>query len=230
MIFSKANCTVVKVASKDGHDNALNGVKFEPDGTTIGSNGNTLLVVSPANKDKANFPPEAGDEFDIDSRGLVLPIDVVEKVSKQISRKGKLSYQYIGLTKVKDEARVGCTSVDELGNPNTYAALPKNEEYPPWENMLRGLRGGVRICLNRKDLIDLLSAIEAACPDKGGINPLFIELDPDGRGLLLRCINYDTQQHVIGGINKYDTKGKWLDFNKWELKLFKLIRKVVKKK
>ena len=148
MIFSKASFAVVKVSSKDGHDKALNGVKFEEDGSTIGANQNTIMVVAPASKERANFPSEAGDEYELDTEGLVLPVDVVEKVSKQISKNKKLSFQYVAMTKVKDLARIGLTTIDEIGNPNTYAALPKNETFPPWENMIRGLRGNVKICVN----------------------------------------------------------------------------------
>jgi hypothetical protein len=220
---------VSKVASKDGFDKGLHGVKFEADGSTVGSNGRVIMVVTPAERDRAKFPPEAGDEYEMGSEGLLMPIEAVDKAVKNISRDKRMAYQYVGLMEVKDVGRVGFTAIDEMGNPTTYAARPKREGYPEWRDMLVGLRGDIKLCVNRRDLIDLLGAMEAACPAKGDVNPVFIELKGDGSGLMLRCVNYDTGQHAIGGIGKYDTRGQWLEMNWWEKALFK-IKKVVKRR
>ena len=49
-IYHKSNLQVVNVASKDGFDRALNGVRFEPDGSTVAGNGKILMAVSPADE------------------------------------------------------------------------------------------------------------------------------------------------------------------------------------
>lgn len=230
MIYSRANLLVSRVSSKDQFDRALNGVRFEPDGSTIASNGRVVMAVSPADAVRAKFPEKVGNQMDPGDEGLVMTLEAIEKTIKGMSRDKRMALQYIGMLKSKDPARVALASVDERGNPSTYASLPKRERFPAWRAILKGLRGPIRICVNRKDLIELLSAMEAACPDKGGVNPIFMEMDSDGRGILLRCLNHDTQQRAIGGISKYDTKGQWLTETEWERGLFSQIKKKIKRK
>lgn len=227
MIYSRANLLVSKVASRDGLDKGLHGVRLEADGATVASNGQIMMIVSPVDPERASFPPEAGDLIEPGGDGMVIPVDAIDKVIKNISRDKKLSVQYVGMTKAKDKARVGFTTIDEKNNPTTYACIPKRDKYPPWRKVVRGIRGDIKICVNRKDMLELLNALEAACPDKGGINPVFIEINPDGRGMLFRCVNYDTRQHAIGIIGNYDTKGIWLAFNEWEKRLFRVIKKAI---
>lgn len=229
MIYSKANLLVLKVASKDQFDRGLNGVRFEPDGSTVASNGRVVMVVSPADENRAKFPEKVGDQMGPGDEGLVMTLEAVEKTVKGMSKDKRMGLQYIGMMKSKDPARVALTSVDERGNPSTYASLPKREKFPFWRKILRGLRGPIKICVNRKDLIDLLGAMEAACPDKGGVNPIFMEMEPDGRGVLIRCLNHDTQQRAIGGVSRYDTRGQWLSEDEWEQKLFEKKRKAVRR-
>ncbi len=232
MIYSKANLLVSKVASKDQFDRGLNGVRFEPDGSTIAMNGkgSVIMAVSPADPIRAQFPDKVGDQMDPGDEGLVMSLEAIEKTLKGMSRDKRIALQYIGMLRSKDPARVALASVDERGNPSSYASLPKRERFPKWRAILKGLRGPIKICVNRKDLIELLSAMEAACPDKGGVNPIFMELDSDGKGILIRCLNHDTQQRAIGGVSRYDTKGQWLSETDWERGLFFQIKKAIKRR
>lgn len=80
--------------------------------------------------------------------------------------------------------------------------------------------------------MDMLEAMKAACPDHGGINPLFIEIGSGESGIVLRGMNLLTRQHAVGAIGVMDTKGQWLERDGWERSVFdsgpKLIKKVGK--
>jgi len=218
VIFSKANLLASLVASRNTHDRGLHGLRVECDGGTVAGNGRVLMAVGPADPKIAQFPPNACDEVEPSSRGHVLPIALVERVLKAMTKSKRVQTQHVALSRVKDPGRIGFTSVDDAGDPSTNAAMPKVDPYPPWKKVIRGILGAslgnMRVCVNRKDALDLLKALESACPDKGGINPIFLEVSE--RGVLVRCQNFDTGQHAIGAIGVYNTRGKWLERDKWE--------------
>ena len=224
MIFSKANLRVGAVASKDAMDRGLHGVRLEEDGSTVAMNGRVLMAVGPADSTKAMFPEKAAEQITTGREGLLLPIDFLEKVVRGMAKSTKPMLQYVALSRVKDMGRIGMTSVNERGDSTTHACLPKHEPFPDWRKIVRGLvrrcRGGHRICLNRQDLIDLLKALEQACPNKGDANPVFMELSNEGDGAVLRCKNHETGQHAIGVINAYDTRGHWMERDQWERRTF----------
>lgn len=79
MLFSRANLQVVQVASTDPFDRALNGVKFEPDGSTVAGNGKVLVAVGPADPTKVHFPERAAQPLTPGDQGVVMPTDAVER-------------------------------------------------------------------------------------------------------------------------------------------------------
>jgi len=237
MLLSKANLSVVSIASKDSFDRALNGVRIDPDGATVGSNGKMIMAVGPCDKEDktVSFPETVGEQMNPGDRGLVMPLDVIERTQKYMT-KGKSSLlNHVAMTKVDDPARIGFTSINQKGDPTTTASLPKHETYPDWKNVVRKINGSdekdstsLKVCVNRKDLIELLKALESACPNKADANPVFIEVSQNSGGMILRCLNHDTQQHAIGAINAYNTKGQWLQHDNWEREVFEI--QVAKKK
>ena len=73
----------------------------------------------------------------------------------------------------------------------------------------------VKICVNRTRLIKLLGAIDKACPDPSGENPVFIELASGAGGeIIIRAKNMKTGQVAIGLMTQYE--GEWLKRTKWE--------------
>lgn len=161
-----------------------------------------------------------GEIGEVGSDGLVLPLDTVERALKLMPKTSAV-LKHVALTKVG--ARMGFTSLDAKGDPTTNAGLAKREPYPDWRGIFRKVRGmgeGVRICISRKDLIQLLDAMEAACPDRSGYSPVFIEVSEDGSGLVLRSVNAETGQRVVGVVSTIETKGQWLSRNVWERILF----------
>ena len=45
---------------------------------------------------------------------------------------------------------------------------------------------------------------------------MFIEMGGQNDPVVLRAINYATQQHVVGVVHSINTHGQWLDTNEWE--------------
>jgi hypothetical protein len=202
----------------------------------VASNGKMLMVVSPADESKVVFPETAGEQMGPGDDGLLMPVDVVDKILKNMAKEGKqrISLNHVAMTRVPDPARVGFTCVDAKGDPTTVAALPKHDRYPDWKAIVNGIRGGgdgLRVCLNRNDLIELLKALERACPDRGDGNPVFLEFSSEGRGVIARCMNYETGQHAIGALNAYRLKdGQWMEYSIWEKhNVFGMIRRALKR-
>lgn len=215
-LFNRSNLEVSQVASKSSFDRGLNGLRVNPDGSTVASNGRVLLATGPADRNRAAFPSYACDEVDPPLTGIILPLELVDKAIKSIpSRTKRPQIQYCALSKVKDENRIGVTSVDERGDPTTNVGTPVKEPYPEWENIIRKVRGKKenrhRLCLNRKDLVELLRAMESASPSKGDI-PIFLEISEDG--VVIRSHSSETGQRTIGVISAM--KGKWPKLDSWE--------------
>ena len=225
MLFSKANLLVHGAVSGDKYDRGLTGVRFESDGSTVGGNGRVLVAVGPADPSRVTFPDIAGDQMEPGGEGMVLPVELVRKTIKGLSTDKRLSLQHAAMTRVKDPGRVGFTVLDPAGNPTTTAALPMREQYPEWKQHVRrvagsGEEGTTRVCVNRKNLLEMLKVLEAACPDKGGVSPVFLEIGRQGTGVVARTVNYLTGQHVVGACAAYKTGGKWLERDVWERGVF----------
>ncbi|MCP4569879.1 MAG: hypothetical protein GY841_20050 [FCB group bacterium] len=234
IFLSKANMEVYRVASTDPFDRGLNGVKIEADGTTVAGNARMLMAVSPVTyEDKLSWPYAAGDSGDTPVEGVIMDVDLLKKIKGGLSKDKRMIFKHALLTKVKDVTRVGFTSINPAGDTVTHSGRPQNHNYPDWKSVMRRVRGeggeGLKVCVNRSDLIKLLEAMQAAAPDSGGINPAFIEIGADNEGMIIRCQNLQTGQHAIGAIRTFDTKGSWFRKNAWERAIFG-IRIAVKKK
>lgn len=221
MKLSKANLTVVKVVSSDPFQKALTSVRVEVDGTTVGSNGRVVMVVGPVDPEKVRGFPDVGEERE---GGVNLPSDIVDKALRNMPKEKRPEMQNAALTASHDPGRVELTTVDRR-QEQRVSGFPERSVYPDWKGRFRSLKAEgegevVRICLNRSDLLDLLKAMEEAAPDKGGVNPVFMELARDGaKGVLIRTRNYDTRQNVLGMVGAYDTKGEWLHEDTWERRI-----------
>lgn len=221
MIYTKGNFEVVRVASKDAGDRGLHGVQFNADGSTVATNGATLLSVGPAVG--ARWPHGVCDQMEPGSPGgpgVLLEPSLIEKVLAALSKQKGL--QGAAMSRVKDPARFGFTVANAKLDPTTVAGLPKVDRFPDWASVVRKVRGQatMKVCVNRKDLIQVLQAMEAAAPDKGGQNPVFMEVGPEG--LVARCKNYETGQHCVGSVGAYNTGGQWLTPDEWERKALTL--------
>lgn len=243
MIFSKANFQAAQVASKDEFDQGLNGLRIEPDGTTVAGNasreGASMMAVSPAERGRARIP-DVGEEASVGDSGVVLDLSLVDDVVKNMPKNSKRpEMQYAVMTRHQRDGRRCEFTTYDMRKEKRVSDLPKTARYPDWRAVLRKVAAGpmdeygedvaARVCVNRRHLIDLLKALESSCPDKGDYNPVWIELGRDGSGMMLRCVNWMTNQRAIGFLQAFQSREGWLKWSEWERSLWGVVEKVKRK-
>lgn len=233
MLFSKANFTVIDVASKETADIGINCIHLNTDGSSVAANGKVIMAVGPVDPSKVHFPDvgKHSQPSEFSAAGVSVPLDLVEKVLKNIPKDKRLSLQHIAMVRHdRDPKQVKFTTTD-MTHEQSISGYPKPEPFPDWEMFFSKVRGegGVKICVNRADLINLLQALETACPDRGGQNPVYMEINPEGRGMVLRCVNRESGQRAIGAITSYNTDGQWLPADTWERGVFAIVAKTIKR-
>jgi len=230
MLFSKANLMVGKVASTNSMDLGINCIHLNPDGSTAATNGKVIMAVGPVDESKVHFP-NVGEQTSPGEKGTSIPLDLLDRAVKNLPKDKRVSLQNVAMTKARDSRKVEFTTTD-MRQEQSVAGFPKGEPFPSWKGVLRQLRGdggaAIKVCVNRQSLLDLLNAMEEACPDKGGENPVYLEIHPEGKGMIVRCVNRETGQRAIGGITAYNTDGQWLPSDKWETGVFNIVVKVLK--
>lgn len=232
MLYSKANLLARAMSSKDSFDQAMNGLYLTNDGATVGGNPRGIMVVSPV---VVKVPTPRGiEEEEIRSEsGMVLELDHVDKVIKNISKDKRTELQHCALTVCSDSRKVELTtwdrsSVHKISNP------PKMQNnFPNWKDAVKRIvpkaddEGAIRLCVNSKELIHALKALEEACPARGDYSPVWIQIG--GGGMLLRSQNDLTKQTAICIVLPHEKIGGWLKWSNWEEKIWGGIKKVLKK-
>jgi hypothetical protein len=215
MLYSKANLKVAGVASTNPYDGALNGVQFDPDGGTVASDGNALVAVGPV-KDGQHFP-DVGQLAEPGDDGTVLAPDFVAEVETIIPKDKRLSLQHVAMTVGSDSNKVEFTTIDKSGRVRRIAEYAKRERFPNWRATVKRAKGEnpIRVCVGRKALLNVLKTIVDACPDSGD-SPIFLEI---GGGVVLRAVNKETGQHVVGVATSYNVGDKWMETDAWEAKI-----------
>jgi hypothetical protein len=87
--------------------------------------------------------------------------------------------------------------------------------------------GAIRLCVNSKELIHALKALEEACPARGNYSPVWIQIG--GGGMLLRSQNDLTKQTAMCVVLPHEKIGGWLKWSNWEMKIWGGLKKVLKK-
>ena len=210
------------MAWKDKRDLELHQVRVEPDGSTVASDGNVMLAVSPV-KGYPRGLPEMPDEKKVED-GVGIPIEIVTEALKNIP-KGSLGFElgYAVVTKCEGEGAAGTIELTttDLNKRLKVEGPIARKLFPEWKGVMRKAkdRKARRIAVNRKSLIVLLEAMDVACPDPNGV--VFMELSENEEvGILFRAEAADTKQRAVGYIMPLDTQGEWLKMSKWEKRLF----------
>lgn len=224
MLFSKANLMVGGVAAKDAKD-PLHCIRLNPDGSTVAANGKVVMAVGPMERKRVHFP-SVGEEVTPEGSGVSIPLDLLDKVVKNLPKDKRTDLQNAVMTYCAEPGKVELTTSDTR-HTQRIAGFPNKGGFPEWRGSLRKLRGsgGTKICVNRKTLLELLTALEEACPDKGDENQMYIEINPESTGMVLRCVNRETGQRAIGGVIAYNTDGHWLPCDQWEQGVFQAVVK-----
>ena len=219
MLFSKGNLIVRKIASKEVSDRSLNCVHFAEDGATVASNGKCLMAVGAVDSERMHFPDVGGDA-DVIMNGISVGLDIVDQTLKNLPKDKRVSMQNVMMTRC-DSSLVEFTCVD-MNKEQRVAGKPVGERFPEWINILRGAKKKAtlgKICVNRKDLIALLEAMDAA-GDSGDEGAVFIEFGEEDDAVMLRNVNHKTGQTVIGMVMPLYTGGNWIKNDAWSRKVF----------
>ena len=217
MLFSRANLAVRTVVGK-GKD-LKRGIHFAEDGSTVATNGRMLLVVGPVDEERVHYP-DVGKTAEPGAGGVTVEVGIVDQAAKNIPRDKRISLQHVAMTE-RSKTKVKFTTVDPVKEQHV-SGRPMDGTFPNWAKSIQDARSSDlvgRVCLNRRDLVEMLKAIEVACSDKGDEHPVYIEFRGESDQVVLRSINYATGQMAVGLIAS-KTKEKWLQSNPWERKTF----------
>lgn len=230
-LLTRASLTASKVAARDaGADRKHTQLHIEDDGAAVATNGRILLAVGPAPKPGEAWPAFENAE-DVPEGGVGLTLDQVQELLRNLP-KGDLGLELGYAQMVKPRAPDGVAFVTtDLKQTRTNEAKKATARFPEWQAALRKVdrnAGAGQMCLHRRDLIQLLQAMEEASPDSD--SAVFIQFGDDTDAMLLRSVNYQTGQHVVGMIVPLDTDGDWLRKDDWELKVFEKKRVAPKRK
>ena len=218
-LYSKANLAVRDLASTDRKDPGLRRVQFDPDGTTVASNGRALIAVSPPEPRRAErFPRVEEDHAEPPAEGVGITPESVGKIAQLIPRGSQESLHYAQMTRC-DEREVELMGTDGY-RKEKIACVPCRGQFPEWRKPLREAMHAAntgRVCVDRLSLMRALQALEKACPDPGNNNPVFIEFGESGDSLVLRSVNYVLAQRAVAMVKPMLVKdGQWLESDEWE--------------
>ena len=225
MLFSKSNLAVGRVAAKDTQDQTLNCVHFAADGSTVASNGRSLLAVGPVDESRVHFPPVEGNASP-PSAGVSVALDIVDDAVRNLPKDKRMSIQHAKMTRCTEE-KVEFTTVSTR-KEKRVAGRPRRERFPDWKGIVKKARDGAtvgRVCVNRRDLVELLSAMDEAAGeyDEGAV---FVEFGGEDNALLFRAVNPRTGQHVVGMTMPMRTGGQWVKTDSWEQEVYKMEIKI----
>lgn len=216
MVYSKANLTVGLVASRDSSNVALNAIRLNGDGSTVATNERVICAVGPLDTQRIRMP-DVGPQASPGDSGVSVSLDDLSRVEKTLPKDRHPQLQCVAMTKPRNPDEVTLTTTD-LVRKQHVDIHPVNEPFPDWQNLFRGLAAGsgVKLCLNRTDLLLALATLDKACPDRGTTDCVFIEINPEATGLIMRCHNRETNQRAIAAMRAQNTNGQWLPCDMWE--------------
>jgi len=224
MILSRANLAVREVV---GDTEGLNVVHIDPDGSTVASNGRVLLAVGPVDAARVQMPGvgQAGPG----AFGVNVPPKTIDIAVRNIP-KDRNAPQAVAITQCDDDV-VELTTQSST-ETQRVSARPAKVRYSAWRDVLQSVRRALapdrRICISRKDMVDLLTAMDHAAGPAGDEGAVFIEFGSESDALLVRGYSaVNGGQRIIGAI-KPRVAGEWLALSRWERGVFSLFAKTPK--
>jgi len=219
MFLSKAGMTVVEVASGEGQHGAMTGVHVAGDGSTVASDGGSILLAVEPTKPELVQLPDVGVMASVPPGGVTLEAEQVRQALKNLPGKGSGTGAMYAAVVEAVGGKIGLVTLDRKYQ-HQVAALPVPGRFLDWRGMIKAARGRAtvtRVAVNRKKLMQLLKVIDSACPDSD--NAVFIELGGAEDPVVLRAPGYATQQNVVGVLQPLSTQGRWLEDTDWEARL-----------
>jgi len=238
MIISKANLEVVHATKVDKNIPAIDNVHIAEDGSSIGIGGKMMIAVSPVKREVKeklkNVLPEKGQG------GLTISSETVRSVLKSIPADRQFAglLEHCNVERLKNDASSAKITMTDGKRQRSVMGKLYTREFLPYKNLLRNAyscsarsekEGGMRLVLNLKRLLLLLTTIEKVAPDTTGENPVWIEFTKQGY-IVIRGVNMVTGQRAVAVMSQYEgTEGKWLELDEWE-KSFVEKKKLIKHK
>ena len=218
MIFGKTNLQAVDITRIDKAIPVLNNVHFTADGSTVATNGKSIIAVSPIAADyKKNVPLK---EVRL-GKDITVNADTVKEVLKNIPKdslfRGLLEHCEV----TADESGVQFELTDGKRTKKINGRIfPR--AYVPYRQVFGNAKKStteVKVVLDRKRFMSLLDAMDRVCPDSSGQAPVFIEFTSNN-DVLLRCVNRVNGQRAIAVMSSFKgAEGQWLEEDVWERKM-----------
>jgi len=217
MYLSRSNLLVWQVASGDAKRGSINGLHVTREGATVATDGTVMLAVEPVDAERVRMP-DVGERVTVGEQGITLPLEIAEQALKNLpAEKKRPAMQYAIMTD-RPDGKAELTTVD-MSKEQRVASEPKRDRFPLWRNLLRKAFGKAKVtqvCVNRQTLLGLLKVMEQACPDPTGDNAVFINIGGETDQMVLRSINYATNQRAVAMVSPLNTHGEWLEESSWE--------------
>jgi hypothetical protein len=219
MILSKQNLEIYKVPQEDKGIPVLNNVHVTAEGASVAANSKSFICVSPVTDVvKKSLPLGEGDVLGAD--GTTISLGLAREVCAAIPSDS----QFEGLTE-----HVSISEPDELvfeitdgRRKKTLRGKKFERPYIKYIDFMKKIFSRkprrVKMVVNRKRLLTLISVIEKLCTDKTGHSLLYVEVTQENE-LVLRAINPRTGQHVAAFMSSYDSQEEdYIESNEWEKK------------
>jgi hypothetical protein len=198
MIINKRNLEVVNVTKPDKDIPVLDCVNILEDGTSIGGNGRSFIVVSPVPDKVRNIVEKV---YPVSKCGRVnLSSSTVGEILKNIpsdKQKGGL-LEHADIENV-DDAKVKINLYDGARRRHINAKV-NPLSYPRYDLLYRRAltnKQSIKLTLNAKRLLPFLETIVKCSGDSGDFCPMYIEFTTDGE-MIAKMVNPKTGQEVIG--------------------------------
>ena len=206
MELNLANLGVHLITVADKTMPLLDNIHIASDGSTVGANAETVIIVSPMSSNIR------------EGEAMTVSTETVKDIVKAIPKTGKF----------KD--LIDLIEVERVGNKIQFAftdgkqgrmieAREYTNEYINYKELYnRELNKEPlhRVILNKKRLYTLLATIEKLVPEKSGEFPIFAEFTDTA--LILKLLHPKTEQRIIA-IMLLSTTEKWLPVDNWEQQL-----------
>lgn len=233
MIVSKSNLLAVHATRADSNVPMLDNVMIAADGSSCGTSGRSVIVVSPVKEEtldklKTILPNNCRED-------IIVSSDTVKEILKTMGS----DRQYGGLLEHCNIEAVARHNAGDSGRAEVKVTLTDGKRaktitgarytrgYVPYQKIVTkavdsAKKKSVRVVVNMKRLGHLLETIQKICPDGAGESPLFMEFGDAGE-IIIRSINFVNGQRVIGIMSSYQgQEGKWLEYDAWEKQFLQL--------
>ncbi|OGU55465.1 MAG: hypothetical protein A2V66_11860 [Ignavibacteria bacterium RBG_13_36_8] len=217
MIFSKSNMLAVRVTKSDRKISALDNVHFRKDGSTIGTNGVSVIAISPVDE-RIKKHTVFTDAKDINVDCTVNAESVLE-IIKVLGKDTKFG----GVLELIDFDGEKIQLNDGRKN-KTFEVCKYTREYIPYKEVFteayKGLREGETFtAINLQRLVVLLSCLNEICGDTTQNTILYMQITK--RGDIIFRTREKRGQRIIAIVKAYDSdEGRLPELTKWEKDIF----------